>query len=54
MCRAKPLPDPIGIIANLVFDPIKVVPISCTEPSPPIAQTISMLLAIAVFAMSIA
>ena len=35
--RAKPFPDPVGIIANVVSVFIKDLPISLTEPSPPTA-----------------
>jgi len=42
MCRANPFPEPAGRIANLVVVPIKAVPTSCTLPSPPTAQTMSI------------
>ena len=38
---AKPLPEPIGIIASATFVPIKAFEHSLTVPSPPTATTMS-------------
>ena len=56
---AKPLPDPVGIIAKLVSVLIRLFPISFTEPSPPTAVIMAYLcrlfdaISIACFALSV-
>jgi len=44
--RANPFPDPVGIIARVVFVLINDLPISFTDPSPPTATIISNLFAL--------
>ena len=46
MCksRAKPFPEPVGIMARVVLELINDFPISFTDPSPPTATIISNLI----------